>query len=74
VILLSRLNGIPFYLNAEMIQHVETTPDTVITLTSHEKMVVKEPAELVVNRMIEYQRQIRQRPGYQPRPDKKAGV
>ncbi len=73
MILLSRLNGITFYLNAELIQLVEATPDTVITLTSHEKMVVKEPAELVVNRMIEYQRQIRQRPGTQPRSRKEAG-
>jgi flagellar protein FlbD len=73
VIQLSRLNGISFYLNAEMIQLIETTPDTVITLTSHEKMVVKEPAELVVNRMLEYQRQVRQRPGYQPRSRKEAG-
>jgi flagellar protein FlbD len=74
VILLSRLNGIPFYLNAELIQVIESTPDTVITLISHEKMVVKEPAELVINRMIEYQRQVRQRPGYQPRANKQAGV
>jgi flagellar protein FlbD len=73
VIQLSRLNGIAFYLNAEMIQLIEATPDTVITLTSNEKMVVKEPAELVVNRMIEYQRQVRQRPGYQPRSRKEAG-
>ncbi len=73
MILLSRLNGIPFYLNAELIQAIEATPDTVITLTSHEKLVVKEPADLVVNRMIEYQRQVRQRPGYQPRQEKKAG-
>jgi flagellar protein FlbD len=74
VILLSRLNGIPFYLNAELIQVIEATPDTVITLISHEKMVVKEPAELVINRMIEYQRQVRQRPGYQPRVSKQAGA
>jgi flagellar protein FlbD len=73
VILLSRLNGVTFYLNAEMIQVIEATPDTVITLTSNEKLVVKEPAELVVNRMIEYQRQVRQRPGYQPRSRKEAG-
>ena len=58
MILLSRLNGAAFYLNAEMVQVIESTPDTVITLTTHEKMVVKEPAKVVVDRMIEYQQHI----------------
>ncbi len=73
MIQLSHLNGKAFYLNAELVQTVESTPDTVITLTSHEKMIVKEPSELVIDRMIEYQRQVRQRPGYQPRPHKGSG-
>jgi flagellar protein FlbD len=73
VIQLSRLNGVTFYLNAEMIQAVEATPDTVITLTSHDKMVVKEPVDLVIERMIDYQRQIRQWSGRNPRPSKQAG-
>jgi flagellar protein FlbD len=73
VIQLSRLNGVTFYLNAELIQSIEATPDTVITLTSNDKLVVREPADLVIQRMIEYQRQIRQRPGTQPRPAKQVG-
>jgi len=59
VILVSRFNGSQYYINAELIQLIESTPDTVITLTNHTKMVVKEPAEKVVERVIEYQRQVR---------------
>lgn len=58
MILVTRLNGTIFYLNAELIQSVESTPDTVITLINNEKMVVKEPAEVIVDRIIEYKRQV----------------
>jgi flagellar protein FlbD len=59
VILVSRLNGSQFYINAELIQSVESTPDTVITLTNNVVVIVKNPAEQVVNRIIAYQRQVR---------------
>ncbi len=59
MIQVSRLNGSQFYLNAELIQVIEATPDTVITLTNNVKVIVKEPAAVVVARFIEYQRQIR---------------
>lgn len=56
VILVTRLNGSQFYINAEMIQVVESTPDTVISLTSEIKVVVKENSEEVIRRIIEYKR------------------
>jgi len=59
VILVTRLNGSRFYLNAELILVVESTPDTIITLTTNTKVVVREPAEKVVEQIIAYQRQIR---------------
>jgi flagellar protein FlbD len=58
VILVTRLNGSQFYINAEMIQVVESTPDTVISLTSETKVVVKENSEEVIRRIIEYRRLI----------------
>jgi flagellar protein FlbD len=73
VILLSRLNGVQFYLNPELVQTVEATPDTVITLTSHEKMVVKEPTQLVIERLMAYQREIRRRSGHPSKPGNEAG-
>ena len=58
MILVTRLNGSIFFINAELIQTVESTPDTIITLISKEKMVVKESAETIVERIIEYKRQV----------------
>ncbi len=58
VILVTRLNGSQFYINAEMIQVVKSTPDTVISLTSEIKVVVKENSEEVIRRIIEYRRLI----------------
>jgi len=56
MIQLSRFNGTKFYLNAEMIISVESTPDTVITLSNDKKMLVRESASEVVKRIIQYRR------------------
>ncbi len=53
---LTRLNGEPFVLNADLIQYVETLPDTYLTLTSGERVVVQETMDEVVARAVEYQR------------------
>ncbi len=58
----TRLNGKEFVLNAELIQFLEETPDTVITLVNHEKIVVKEKMDELVRRVIEYGRAIRSFP------------
>lgn len=63
MIRLSRLNGKEFVVNAELIQFLEETPDTVITLLNHEKIVVREKADEVIRRVIEYQKSIR---GFHP--------
>jgi flagellar protein FlbD len=48
VILLHRLRGEPMYLNADLIEVVEATPDTVVTLADGRKIVVSEtPAEVI---------------------------
>jgi len=57
---LTRLNHGAFVLNANLIEHIESTPDTVITLTTAQKYLVLEPVEEVIERVIEYQRRIRQ--------------
>ena len=55
----TRLNGKRFVINAEQIRFVESTPDTMIALVSGEKLIVKESLQEVVERAIQYQRQIR---------------
>ncbi len=63
MIRVSRLNGKEFVVNAELIQFLEETPDTVITLLNHEKIVVREKADEVIRRVVEYQKSIR---GFHP--------
>ncbi|GAP09688.1 hypothetical protein BECAL_00839 [Bellilinea caldifistulae] len=60
MIRLTRLNGTEFYLNPELIQSVERTPDTVVTLINDKKLVVRESPEVIRERYIEYRRQISQ--------------
>ncbi len=59
MIRLTRLNNREFVLNCEMIQYLEQTPDTVVTLSNREKIVVKENVDEVLGRVIEYHRAIR---------------
>ncbi|HVN04268.1 MAG TPA: flagellar FlbD family protein [Bryobacteraceae bacterium] len=55
---LTRLNRLPLVLNADLIESIEVTPDTVIALTTGQKLVVLEPAEEVVERVLEFRRAI----------------
>lgn len=58
MIQLTRLNQVPFYLNPDLIEHIETTPDTVITLTTGQKYLVREAADEVVARIVAYRRHV----------------
>jgi flagellar protein FlbD len=55
MIKLTRLAGEPFILNAELIQYVESRPDTFVTLTTGERVVVAESADEVLRRAVAYQ-------------------
>lgn len=59
MIKLTRLNGDEFVLNAALIRFVESRPDTYITLTSNDRLIVKETVDEVVGRSLEYSRTIR---------------
>jgi len=59
MIQVTRLNGKPLVVNAELIRYIEQTPDTLITLINGDKLLVKESMEDVVRRAIEYARSIR---------------
>ena len=56
MIYVTRLNGKKFVLNCELIETVEETPDTVITLTGGNRYVVSESAEVLIKRIIEYRK------------------
>ena len=57
MIKLTRLDGESFVLNAELIRYVERRPDTFITLTTGERLVVGETMDQVVELAVAYQQQ-----------------
>jgi flagellar protein FlbD len=59
MIILTRLNGQQFVLNAEKIRYVESTPDTVVCTDHGDKLMVKESMQEVIRRSIDYSRAIR---------------
>ena len=58
MIKLTRLNNKPFYINPDMIEMMESQPDTMVTLTNGNKVLVKENPDEVVNIIIEFQARI----------------
>jgi len=58
VIQLTRLNNQPLVVNADLIKLVEQAPDTVITLVTGEKLVVRESTEEVIRRVIGFRREL----------------
>jgi flagellar protein FlbD len=58
MIWVTRLNRAPLVLNSDLIEHIEVTPDTVITLTTGQILRVRESAEDVVRRIVQFRRRI----------------
>jgi flagellar protein FlbD len=58
MIRVTRLDRSEFYLNAEFIQSVESTPDTHIVLVNGHSYVVSEPDHEVVDRILQYRRSL----------------
>jgi flagellar protein FlbD len=58
MIRLTRINHVPLVVNSDLIEHMEVTPDTVISLTNGQKFVVLESAEEVIERVVEFRRSI----------------
>jgi flagellar protein FlbD len=58
MIQLTRLNHIPLILNSDLIEHIEVTPDTVITLTTGQRFLVLESADEVVGKVVSFRRSI----------------
>jgi len=58
MIALNRLNNQPIMVNADLIETLEATPDTVVTLTSGNKLIVRDTPEEIAAKIIEYKRRI----------------
>jgi len=75
MIQLTRLNNQTFMVNSDLIKFVERSPDTVITLITGEKIVVRDSVEQVLERVVEFRRSITPRTiqlnATNPSPDEK---
>lgn len=56
MITLTRLQGQPIVINVELIEFVESTPDTLISTTTGKKVMVKESVDEVIRRAMNYRR------------------
>ena len=58
MIKVTRLNDSIMVINVEKIQSLQATPDTVITFTNQDRIMVKEPVEEISQRIVDYQRTV----------------
>ena len=52
------INGAHIILNSDLIEFIEATPDTVISLSTGKKLIVKESVDEVIDRIVEFRRRI----------------
>jgi flagellar protein FlbD len=58
MIKVTRLNGREYYINPHQIESIEIRPDTTLLMLSGKHVVIKENAELVLDRIVEYRSRI----------------
>jgi len=58
MIALRRLNGQPLMVNADLIESLESTPDTVVTLISGNKLIVRDRPDEIAQKIVDYKRKI----------------
>ncbi|MDO4772687.1 MAG: flagellar FlbD family protein [Bacillota bacterium] len=54
MIKLTRLNGKEFYVNCDLIEFIESTPDTVLSLTTGKKIIVVESIDELIEKIVKY--------------------
>jgi flagellar protein FlbD len=55
---LTRLNGTELIVNNDLVKTIEATPDTTLTLINGEKLMVKEPIDTVLERIIAFRQRV----------------
>ena len=58
MIAVHRLRGEPMFLNADLVESIEATPDTVLTLVDGRRIVVADSPEEVAERIVEFRASI----------------
>jgi flagellar protein FlbD len=59
MILLTKINKAPIAVNSDLIQCIEETPDTVLTMTNNDKVVVMEGITEIIAKVVHFRRHIR---------------
>lgn len=54
----TRLNGEKFFVNPHQIEFIEKTPDTIVSLASGRKIVIKDSIESLMDRIVQYRRKL----------------
>ena len=54
MIKLTRINGKEFYVNSDLLEFIESTPDTIISLTTGKKLIIKESIPDVIELIVEF--------------------
>ena len=58
MIKVEKINGRDLIINAELIEFIEKTPDTIISMTTGKKIIVIDTCEELIKKVIEYRREI----------------
>jgi flagellar protein FlbD len=59
---LTRLNATVLFLNSDLIEHIQATPDTLITLTNGHNLLVRESPEEIISRIVSFRKRIQEGP------------
>jgi flagellar protein FlbD len=58
VVTLSRLNGSVVAINPDLITWIDVTPDTIVSLLGGDKIIVREPLDEVIARIVAFRRNV----------------
>jgi flagellar protein FlbD len=58
MIVLTKINKAPITVNSDLIQYIEETPDTIITMTNNDKVVVQDSMADIIQKVVHYRRLI----------------
>lgn len=54
----TRLDGKTYWVNPHQIEYIELTPDTTLQMLSGKRLVVREPFQVLYERIVAYRREI----------------
>jgi flagellar protein FlbD len=58
MIILTKINNALIAVNCDLIEYIEETPDTVITFTNNDRVVVQEPMIDIIDKIVHYRRMV----------------